>query len=81
MNTMHTSDTTEFYLLTNDGRLLASMNGSLSAEQVAGYMNITGVETVSENGRNHIVTASPILGTDWTATPRSSSATLSLRCL
>ncbi len=67
VNTMHTSDTTEFYLLTNDGRLLASMNGSLSAEQVAGYMNITGVETVSENGRNHIVTASPILGTDWTA--------------
>lgn len=67
VNTMHTSDTTEFYLLTNDGRLLASMNGSLSAEQVAGYMNITGVETVSDNGRNHIVTASPILGTDWTA--------------
>lgn len=67
VNTMHISDTTEFYLLTNDGRLLASMNGSLSAEQVAGYMNITGVETVSENGRNHIVTASPILGTDWTA--------------
>ena len=67
VNTMHTSDTTEFYLLTNDGRLLASMNGALSAEQVAGYMNITGVETVSENGRNHIVTASPILGTDWTA--------------
>lgn len=67
VNTMHTSDTTEFYLLTNDGRLLASMNGSLSAEQVAGYMNITDVETVSENGRNHIVTATPILGTDWTA--------------
>lgn len=67
VNTMHTSDDTEFYLMTNDGRLLASMNGSLSAEQVAGYMNITGVETVSENGRNHIVTASPILGTDWTA--------------
>ena len=67
VNTMHTSDTTEFYLLTNDGRLLASMNGSLSAEQVAGYMNITDVETVSDNGRNPIVTASPILGTDWTA--------------
>lgn len=67
VNTMHTSDATEFYLLTNDGRLLASMNGSLSAEQVAGYMNITDVETVSDNGRNHIVTASPILGTDWTA--------------
>lgn len=67
VNTMHTSDTTEFYLLTNDGRLLASMNGSLSAEQVAGYMNITDVETVSDNGRNHIVTASPIIGTDWTA--------------
>lgn len=67
VNTMHTSDTTEFYLLTNDGCLLASMNGSLSAEQVAGYMNITDVETVSDNGRNHIVTASPILGTDWTA--------------
>ena len=67
VNTMHTSDATEFYLLTNDGRLLASMNGSLSAEQVAGYMNITDVETVSDNGRNHIVTASPIIGTDWTA--------------
>ena len=67
VNTMPTSDTTEFYLLTNDGRLLASMNGSLSAEQVAGYMNITDVETVSDNGRNHIVTASPIIGTDWTA--------------
>lgn len=67
VNTMHTSDATEFYLLTNDGRLLASMNGSLSAEQVACYMNITDVETVSDNGRNHIVTASPIIGTDWTA--------------
>jgi methyl-accepting chemotaxis protein len=67
VNTMHTSDATEFYLMTNDGRLLASMNGSLSAEQVAGYMNITDVETVSENGRNHIVTATPILETDWTA--------------
>lgn len=67
VNTMHTSDATEFYLLTNDGRLLASMNGSLSAEQVAGYMNITDVETVSDNGRIHIVTASPIIGTDWTA--------------
>lgn len=67
VNTMHASDATEFYLLTNDGRLLASMNGSLSAEQVAGYMNITDVETVSDNGRNHIVTASPIIGTDWTA--------------
>ena len=67
VNTMHTSDATEFYLLTNDGRLLASMNGSLSAEQVANYMNVTDVKTISENGSNHIVTASPILGTDWTA--------------
>lgn len=67
VNTMHISDTTEFYLMTNDGRLLASMNGSLSAEQVAGYMNVTDVKTISENGRNHIVTATPILGTDWTA--------------
>lgn len=67
VNTMHTSDATEFYLMTNDGRLLASMNGSLSAEQVAGYMNVTDVKTISENGRNHIVTATPILGTDWTA--------------
>ena len=67
VNTMHTSDATEFYLLTNDGRLLASMNGSLPAEQVAGYMNVTDVRTVSENGSNHIVTASQILGTDWTA--------------
>ena len=64
---MHTSDATEFYLLTNDGRLLASMNGSLPAEQVAGYMNVTDVRTISENGSNHIVTASQILGTDWTA--------------
>lgn len=67
VNTMHTSDATEFYLLTNDGRLLASMNGSLSAEQVAKYMNVTDVKTISENGSNHIVTASQILGTDWTA--------------
>ena len=67
VNTMHTSDATEFYLMTNDGRLLASMNGSLSAEQVAGYMNVTNVKTISENGSTHIVTASPILGTDWTA--------------
>lgn len=67
VNTMHTSDSTEFYLLTNDGRLLASMNGSLSAEQVANYMNVTDVKTISENGSNHIVTASQILGTDWTA--------------
>ena len=67
VTTMHTSDATEFYLMTNDGRLLASMNGSLSADQVAGYMNVTDVRTITENGRGRIVTASQILGTDWTA--------------
>lgn len=67
VTTMHTSDATEFYLMTNDGRLLASMNGSLPAEQVAGYMDITDVRTITENGRGRIVTANQVLGTDWTA--------------
>lgn len=67
IETMHTSDATEFYLMTSDGRLLAAMNGSLSAEQVAGYMNINDVRTITENGKGRIVTASQIIGTDWTA--------------
>lgn len=67
VDTMHTSDATEFYLMTNDGRLLASMNGSLPAEQVAGYMDITDVRTITENGRGRIVTSAQIIGTDWTA--------------
>lgn len=67
INSMHISSAAEFYLITNDHRLLASMNGSLSAEQVAAYMDVTDVRTVYENGKSRIVTATPISGSDWTA--------------
>ena len=65
MATMHTSDSTEFYLLSS-GQLLASVNGSLSQEQIAPYAGANKVQTVNINGSKRIVYDSQILGTDWT---------------
>ncbi len=66
MATMHTSDSTEFYLLSSSGQLLASVNGSLSQEQIAPYAGANKVQTVNINGSKRIVYDSQILGTDWT---------------
>lgn len=66
MATMHTSDSTEFYLLSSSGQLLASVNGSLSQEQIAPYAGVNKVQTVSINGSKRIVYDSQIIGTDWT---------------
>ena len=63
---MHTSDSTEFYLLSSSGQLLASVNGSLSQEQIAPYAGVNKVQTVSINGSKRIVYDSQIIGTDWT---------------
>ncbi len=66
MATMHTSDSTEFYLLSSSGQLLADVNGTLSQEQIAPYAGANKVQTVNINGSNRIVYDSQILGTDWT---------------
>lgn len=65
MATMHTSDSTEFYLLSSSGQLLASVNGSLSQEQIAPYAGVNKVQTVNINGSKRIVYDSQIIGTDW----------------
>lgn len=66
MATMHTSDSTEFYLLSSSGQLLANVNGSLSQDQIAPYTGVNQVQTVKINGENRIIYDSQILGTDWT---------------
>jgi len=66
MATMHTSDSTEFYLLSSSGQLLANVNGSLSQDQIAPYAGVNQVQTVKINGENRIIYDSQILGTDWT---------------
>ena len=66
MATMHTSDSTEFYLLSSSGQLLANVNGSLSQDQIAPYAGVNQVQTVKINGKNRIIYDSQILGTDWT---------------
>lgn len=66
MATMHTSESTEFYLLSSSGQLLANVNGSLSQDQIAPYAGVNQVQTVKINGKNRIIYDSQILGTDWT---------------
>ena len=66
MATMHTSDSTEFYLLSSSGQLLANVNGSLSQDQIAPYADINQMQTVKINGENRIIYNSQIIGTDWT---------------
>lgn len=66
MATMHTSDSTEFYLMSSNGQMLANVNGSLSQEQVAPYIGINKVQTVKLNGDKRIIYDSTIIGTDWT---------------
>lgn len=65
MATMHTSDSTEFYLMSSNGQMLANVNGSLSQEQVAPYIGINKVQTVKLNGDKRIIYDSTIVGTDW----------------
>lgn len=66
MATMHTSDSTEFYLLSSSGQLLANVNGSLSQDQIAPYADTNQMQTVNINGENRIIYNSQIIGTDWT---------------
>lgn len=66
MATMHTSDSTEFYLMSSNGQMLANVNGSLSQEQIAPYIGINKVQTVKLNGDKRIIYDSTIVGTDWT---------------
>lgn len=66
MATMHTSESTEFYLLSSSGQMLANVNGSLSQEQIAPYAGMNKVQTVKLNGDNRIIYDANIVGTDWT---------------
>ena len=66
MKTMHTSDSTEFYLLSADGSILADVNGSLDASQIAPYAGTNTVRTVTLGGEGRVIYDSQIIGTDWT---------------
>lgn len=66
MATMHTSESTEFYLLSSSGQILANVNGTCSQEEIAPYVGSNQVQTVKLGGDNRIVYDAQILGTDWT---------------
>lgn len=62
--TLHTEDT-EFYLLTADGQLIASINGSLSQEEAAKYLGSSKARTANIGGKNRVVYDATLDGTDW----------------
>lgn len=63
---LRTTDTTEVYLMTGSGSVLASVNGTLSAEQINKYIGIKEAQTVNINGQKRIVCSVQIDDTDWT---------------
>lgn len=67
ISTMHTSNTTEFYLINGSGSILASVNGTLSAEQISGHLGSSSIRNASVGGKDRILYSVPISGTDWTA--------------
>ena len=67
ISTMHISSTTEFYLINGSGSLLASVNGTLSSDQISGYLGSSDIQNVSIGGKQRILYSVPISGTDWTA--------------
>ena len=67
ISTMHTSDTTEFYLLNSSGAVMASVNGTLAAEDLSKYLDSSQIQTDSLGGKSRIVYSTQVSGTDWTA--------------
>ena len=64
---VHTSDTTEFYLLNSSGAVMASVNGTLAAEDLSKYLDSSQIQTASLGGKSRIVYSTQVSGTDWTA--------------
>lgn len=65
LKSMHMSDTTELYLLSSDGSILADVNGTLTQEQLSSC-GITGkVRTSGVNGKNRILYDAAIPDTGW----------------
>ena len=67
ISTMHTSDTTEFYLVNSSGSILAAVNGTLAAEDIAKYLDSSRIQSASIGGKSRILYATQVAGTDWTA--------------
>ncbi|MGN1339764.1 MAG: methyl-accepting chemotaxis protein [Oscillospiraceae bacterium] len=67
MNTMHTSESTEFYLLNSSGSIMASMNGTLAAEDISKYLESSKMQTANIGGKSRVIYSTNIPNTDWTA--------------
>ncbi len=67
INTMHASESTEFYLVNNAGDIMASINGSLTAGDISKYLDSTSIQVANLGGRSRIIYSSEVKGTDWTA--------------
>ncbi len=67
ISTMHIADTTEFYLVNSSGSILAAVNGTLTAEDIAKYLDSSRIQSASIGGKSRILYATQVSGTDWTA--------------
>ena len=67
ISTMHTSDTTEFYLLNSSGSVMASINGTLAAEDISKYLESSLIQKASIGGKSRILYWTQVSGTDWKA--------------
>ena len=81
------SDSAEYYLVTSDGRMVASVNGTLSQDQIAPYAGENKVRRAKLNGSDRIVYDDAIDGTDFTvitscdAAEFSSNSAVAMRIL
>ena len=65
ISSMHTSESTEFYLLSSSGQLLANVNGSLTREQIDPFLGVGKVNTANINGKTRVMYDAQVYGTDW----------------
>lgn len=81
------SDSAEYYIVTSDGRMVASVNGTLSQDQIAPYAGANEVRSAKLNGSDRIVYDDAIDGTDFTvitscdAAEFSSNSAVAMRIL
>lgn len=81
------SNSAEYYLVTSDGRMVASVNGTLSQDQIAPYAGENKVRRAKLNGSDRIVYDDAIDGTDFTvitscdAAEFSSNSAVAMRIL
>ncbi len=66
VGTMHLTGSSEIYLMTKSGIMLADVNGTLTQDQLAPYTESGVVRTVNLGGKSRIIYDAQISGTDWT---------------